>query len=292
MRTLVVLFRLGDSALTFDAEEEQVAGLQGRDLIADWARRLGFATTPLLDPARDPAGRHFALLDGVEGSLALSTAEVERDKALDWTWSSQLGIHLQVQNETVLAHQVASGTPPLRFKRGQIEDNIERFLEAIESRRVEPANTIVDHVVNCFRSHHVAASAAGLHVAEGLASFLGIMDRIIAGRPPVAISLLPGDHEERVREELSYNHVTRRRADLALTMRHAAGMVFQETHAEITAQPVQPQLFGLTPAPRRSTRNRLGAYYTPPGLARVLCDLSVAPHLNRDFVRILDPACG
>lgn len=269
-----------------------MAVLQGQELALDWAHRLGLATTPLLDVMRDPGHNHFALLDGVEGSFAVSTAEIDRERALDWTWSSQLGVHVQVELDAVFAHQVAERTSPLRFKRTQVETNIEAFLQALETRRVDPASTIVDHVVGCFRSHRVAATAAGLDPVKGLTSFLDIMDRVIAGEPCASGWPLPGDHEERVREELRYNRITRRHADLGLTMRHASGLVFQETHAAISAQPVEPQLFGLAPAPRRSTRNRLGAYYTPPGLARVLCDLAVAPHLGRKELRIVDPSCG
>ena len=75
-------------------------------------------------------------------------------------------------------------------------------------------------------------------------------------------------------------------------MRHAAGMVFQEAHADLLTEPLEPQLFGLAPVPDRAKRTQLGAYYTPPGLARNLADLSISDHLHKSRIKIVDPACG
>lgn len=260
--------------------------------VQNWCRRLGLAAIELLPSTHKRHRRHFALLDGVDGSFTLSTETIDESDALDWTWSSQLAVHVTFEEAAVLAHQVAPNAPMLRFHRDQVEDNIEGFFDVITSRRIEPAASIVDHIVQCFRSHRHVAAEHKLTSEQGLSAFLTMVDDIIRGTMTPIDERLPTEHRDRLKDELSYNRLVRRNTDLGLTMRHAAGMVFQETHAELSTEPLQPQLFGLTPAPSRSTRNRLGAYYTPPGLARVLTDLAVSPYLDRDVIRIADPACG
>lgn len=270
------------------------------DTAENWSSRLGLARSPLLGQAHDAHHHHHALLDGVDGSFALSGGAFDPSTALDWTWSSQLSIHVTLEEEAVLARQIATSAPALRFKREQVDRNPEAFLDLIASKRVEPQIDVVQHIVACFRSHRQTAAAAGLSAVEALDTFLAVMGEEIEGNhvgqpEQIAAGLrarLPADHEERLLEELRYSRLAGRHARLELTMRHAAGMVFQEAHAELLTEPLQPQLFGLAPVADRAARTQLGAYYTPPGLARTLADLAVADHVHKPAIRIVDPACG
>jgi methylase of polypeptide subunit release factors len=265
-----------------------------------WSQRLGLALSPLLSEARDGQQNHYALFDGIDGSFCLSSGQFDVEAVLDWTWSSQLTTHVAVDDDVVVARQVATTAPLLRFKRVQVERNPEAFLSSLVSKRIEPAVDVVRHIVDCFRSHRHTAAAANLSPAQALSTFLAVMGEEIDGanerdRGQVAAAdrtLLPRDHEDRLREELRYSRLAGRRAELSLTMRHAAGMVFQEAHAELLSEPPQSQLFGLAPVARRPSRTQLGAYYTPAGLARTLADLAVVDHLNKPAIRIVDPACG
>lgn len=221
---------------------------------------------------------------------------------LDWTWSSQLQTHVTISDDLVTARQVATDARPLVFKRDQVDRRPEGFLSAIISKRIEPQIDVVQHVASCFRSHRHVAAAAHLTNTEALETFLRIMAQEISGAHeadavpdgivPDAEVRLPADHEEHLREELRFSRLAGRRAELGLTMRHAAGMVFQEAHADLLTEPLQPQLFGLAPVPDRANRTQLGAYYTPPGLARNLADLAITDHLHKPRIKIVDPACG
>lgn len=272
------------------------------EIAENLSRRLGLAHGLLLGLERDAEQRHHALLDGVDGSFSLSSGPIDVERVLDWTWSSQLATHVTVDADTLTARQVASDARPLVFKRDQVDRKPEGFLSAIISKRIEPAIDVVQHVVGCFRSHRHVAAAANLTNTEALETFLRIMAQEIRGPlgadaipdaiVPDAQGRLPGDHEHRLREELRFSRLAGRRAELALTMRHAAGMVFQEAHADLLTEPLQPQLFGLAPVPDRANRTQLGAYYTPPGLARNLADLAIANHLHKPRIKIVDPACG
>lgn len=259
--------------------------------VASWAKRLGLVQTRLRSARKDPAGHHYAMLDGVDGSLAISTSPVELQQGLDWTWSSQLRAHVEVGNEKVVVRPVEQRAQVLRFELSQVDANIEKFFDVVTSQKTSPAVTVVEHVANCFRAHRAVEEHDGANPQKSLRSFLSILDSMIEERQPQAADINP-EHRHRVIEELRYNRLVGRQADLELTIRHAAGMVFQEAHAELDAEPLTPQLFGLAPAPRRSTRNRLGAYYTPPGLARTLCDLALKPYLSQPSITIVDPACG
>lgn len=272
------------------------------EFVENLSRRLGLAHGLLLGLERDGEQRHHILLDGVDGSFSLSSGPIDVELVLDWTWSSQLPTHVTIDDEVVTARQVATDSRPLVFKRDQVGRKPEGFLSAIISKRIEPPIDIVQHVVGCFRSHRHVAAAAHLTNAEALETFLHVMakeirDPFVADAIPHSIVLnaqmrLPADHEERLREELRFCRLAGRRAELGLTMRHAAGMVFQEAHADLLSEPLQPQLFGLAPVPDRANRTQLGAYYTPPGLARNLADLAIADHLHKPRIKIVDPACG
>ena len=267
------------------------------EIAEGWSRALGLARSPLLSHGRDVDQNHHALLDGVDGSFSLSGGPIDVGEVLDWTWSSQLAVHVALVDDSVVARQVASGAPTLRFRREQVDRNPGAFLASILSNRVEPPVDVVQHIVNCFRSHRHIAAVAGLNATQSLDTFLAVMSEEIgppdaAGAAMDARALLPHDHEERIREELRYNRLAGRRVELALTMRHAAGMVFQEAHAELLTASLEPQLFGLAIPPAAASRAQLGAYYTPPGLARTLADIVVAEHLDKPALKIVDPACG
>jgi adenine-specific DNA-methyltransferase len=268
------------------------------EIAEDLSRRLGLARSPLLGGDQDAAQNHHALLDGVDGSFSLSGGPIDVRAVLDWTWSSQLATHVTLETDTIIARQVAGIAPVLRFRREQVDRNPEAFLSQIVAKRVEPPVDVVQHIVSCFRSHRHVAAGSGLDAAQALDSFLAVMSEEIEDRNDAALealvarTLLPPDHEERLREELRYSRLAGRRAELGLTMRHAAGMVFQEAHAELLSEPVQPELFGLAAIPGRPSRTQLGAYYTPPGLARTLADLAIAEHLQKPALKIVDPACG
>ena len=264
-----------------------------------WSCRLGLARSPLLGGARDAEQQHHALLDGIDGSFVLSSGRFDVQEALDWTWSAQIATHVAVDDEMVVARQVAARAPILRFNRTQVDRNLEAFLTTLLDKRVEPPIDVVEHVIGCFRSHRYVAAAAGLDATKALETFLAIMAEEIRGPSEAERTLsradrdrLPGDHEGRIREELQYSRLAGRHARLALTMRHATGMVFQEAHAELISEPIEPQLFGLARVPAGATRTQLGAYYTPPGLARTLAELAIADHLHKAALRIVDPACG
>lgn len=264
----------------------------------DWGRRLGLARSPMLGDALDVAQNHHVLLDGVDGSFSLSGGPINVGHVLDWTWSSQLATHVSIEGDAVIARQVAGNTPALRFKREQVDRHPEAFLSEIVAKRVEPPIDVVQHLVGCFRSHRHVAAAAGLDATQALETFLGFIrdeiddQSVLEADANASGAQLPPEHGERFREELRYSQLAGRRAELALTMRHAAGMVFQEAHAELLSEPMQPQLFGLAAIPERRSRTQLGAYFTPPGLARTLADLAVVEHLHKPAIKIADPACG
>ena len=231
-------------------------------------------------------------MDGVDGSFVLSTEVVDEEQALDWTWSSRFPVHVSVGEDSVLARQTHPAAPVLKFRSEQVEDNTERFFDTLNARLLNPLSTIEDHIVQCFRAHRHTAVKHDLTETQALESFLDVLDEIVEKRTASFDSRLPQSHQELLRESLRYNGLVRRKTDLALTMRHAAGMVFQETHAELSAEPAIEDMFGMAPAPDLPTRNRAGVYYTPPGLARALTDMALPRYRDRRAIRIADPACG
>jgi len=82
-----------------------------------------------------------------------------------------------------------------------------------------------------------------------------------------------------------------------LVLRHASNRLFQEAHREATKKTFQTVMFGGADRDYNSGISD-GAYYTPTPLVRTIVQEAlwaldkVKPLIERDSLRILDPACG
>ena len=76
-----------------------VEGTAGR-----WAEAFGLAEAPLFEEGEVSApDRHRVLLDGGQGSFALSEEDEDADaQGADWAWSSNLPHHVSVHSDRVV----------------------------------------------------------------------------------------------------------------------------------------------------------------------------------------------
>jgi hypothetical protein len=279
------------------------------ELARRWSAELGLASNPLFSP-NGVDEEHYALLDGVEGSFALSAGITEPPRGVDWAWSANLG-HYVFVGEARVSVRNTSGGAIREFDRTVVEQRLERFFEYLLKDSNKPSVDAITHIINIFRSHRYHLDSCNVDQALALPTFLLCLAHFRRTQSKTAApemtqfateydpdlksyqTAITPEYLRRFDEQLGFNAVIGRSLNLQLTIRHAAGALFQEAHAELS-RGIQSQgvLWGLPTFPEIKTSDAIGVYFTPPGLARTMADLALAPHLSKKSITVLDPACG
>lgn len=274
-----------------------------------WAQQLGLVATPLFGRERLDAGQqHLALLDGVRASFLLSDTDEDVSAAPDWAWSSNVRHHILLKQTQVIVSRASGSKETL--ERRSVESKLAEFLRYLElDADAQKIAGVIDHIIRLFRRHRTSLHEKLGTKSPDIESFLYLLaitqeeDSIAAHRSGDIIkkyflnsfdpSCLGEDYVSRFVEEVRLSSISMRRLLTPLAIRHAGGALFQEAHAEIISAPIQMTLFGLADAAhQRLDLTSLGVFYTPPGLARILTEIAIEPHLKRDVISISDPACG
>lgn len=276
----------------------------------EWGTRLGLTATHLFGfEGQDATGEHLALLNGVKGSFLLSKVARNQDQSgvadyNSWSWSSNIRHHV-----TICENSVFVSSPSMRgrdqLSLDQVDRQLEKFFSYLEADKVNFRVSVADHLLGTLRRHLAAPRNAIGTAVPRFEAFLALLaDELfdessgqtqdffaLASMDANIIDAISSSYRAQFRDELRIEAVTNMRLSLPLALRHAGGALFQETHAELVGSD-QLTLFGLPEASKKSINLASGAYYTPPGLARAIADIALGPHLDRDAISILDPACG
>ena len=278
-----------------------------------WAQQLGLVATPLFGRERLDAGQqHLALLDGVRASFLLSESEEDVSAAPDWAWSSNVRHHVLLKKEQIIISRVSGAKETL--VRQSVESKLAEFLRYLElDADAQKIVGVIDHIIRLFRRHRTSLHEnrktwkANFPDVESFLYLLAVAqeeDSITAHRSGDKLlkkyslnsfdpDRLGEDYVSRFVEEVRLSPISMRHLLTPLAIRHAGGALFQEAHAELISAPIQMTLFGLADAAHQKLDlSSLGVFYTPPGLARILTEIAIEPHLKRDVIRINDPACG
>jgi hypothetical protein len=273
-----------------------------------WAQQLGLVATPLFGRERpDARQQHLALLDGVRASFLLSDTDEEIRAAADWAWSANVRHHVLLKQKQIVVSRVTGSQEVL--ERRSVESKLAEFLRYLElDADAFKIAGVVDHIIRLFRRHRTSLRERKSGIPD-IDSFLYLLaiaqeeDSIAAhqsgdiferyGLTSFDLHDLGKDYVSRFVEEVRLSSASMRHLLTPLAIRHAGGALFQEAHAEIISAPIQMTLFGLADAAHQKLDlSSLGVFYTPPGLARLLTEIALEPHLKRDVIRLNDPACG
>lgn len=275
-----------------------------------WRTHIGLLPIPLRSQG---AKTSFVLMNGAEGNFCLQTlGEVDADPR-SLAWSSDVGHHLTIRNQTI---DVVSWYDRDSFSQSyRIDDVVDRigdFHAHLEKREPNRDGSIVAHALRVlgqmrqllpvsFTPEHtiryflalLANSAEkdgdGVSAPAWLAnSGLSVLDN----------NALRASEWEMLRVELAQRRpLTELTPFIELLLRHASGTLFQEVHYRIR-MPLSLTLPGFAPSPAkvldRNQDKQAGVYFTPPFLARTLVEESLAlfdgPLPSR--IKVFDPACG
>ena len=116
--------------------------MSASDETGNWARRFGLATAPLFDGEDVPTpGQHSVLLDGTNGTFALSVCEDEiwrNQEPANWAWSSDVPHHVTVTPGKVAVLRWDRPEETRVYERGSIERNLDRFYSFLNDDRLRP----------------------------------------------------------------------------------------------------------------------------------------------------------
>jgi len=284
-------------------------------LVHNWSQRFGLARAPLFEAGETQLpGEHVVLLDGGYGSFALSDCDEELWRTVDpaaWIWSSDVAHHVAVTRSKVGVIRWDRPQDPKVYERRIVEDGLERFYTYLLDDRLRSNKSVVEHLLGLFRRLRSLGHGAGLPDAHATDIFTATLATMVAGdearETPELFGVTPGafilcDRLDGQRLSAVVEDLARASGSLsqlrllpALTIRHAAGLLFQEAHFELLRAPESLDLFGLIGAPEVKERSRGGTHFTPPALARTVVEqaLAVLPNLStRTELTLCDPTCG
>lgn len=277
-----------------------------------WRRHAGFLPVPL-EPGSGPT-TSYVLLNGARGNFCLQTAPSASDQEPRATaWSSYVDFHGTVRGDTL---ELVRWDQPHGFseqiKLALIEQQLDRFLNYLQSETPSSAAGVVSHTMDVLRVFR-STLFRQTQESSSLDAFLVLLasaaeshcdparvDPRRWGLEPRGIELartLTGSQWEQL-----VSMLTKSRGHEALTMhvpfvlRHAAGSLFQEAHY-LLEEPLLPgELFPDSigaPARYAATRNSAGVYFTPPSIARTVVEEALASLVPLPAaLTVFDPACG
>ncbi|WP_322865930.1 class I SAM-dependent DNA methyltransferase [Aquicoccus sp. G2-2] len=262
------------------------------------------AVAPLFSPTEiDSSNSHNVLLDGGLGSFALSVgeaAEEHRDSFKSWSWSSNLAHHVALNDKQVHVSRWDKADVEV-LTRSSVEKRLGAFYKYLIADKVRSNQRVTNHFLDLFRSMRSVISDAGRNDHLSVSAFLAFIESQTDTEEQSSEGLellksLSPSSLANLRERASQLDVFSSSLKLLprLAIRHAGSEIFQEAHYEFLRAP-SPDLFGYVGPAETSSKTRGGAHFTPPALARSLCEQTLHQIENvheRNQLTILDPACG
>lgn len=276
--------------------------------VDDWRLALGLLPVTLRDSAENAV--QYVLMNGTTGNFCLDFAgEIADTSVLRATaWSCDVGHYVTCGGDFITVNRWGAGAVQEKYSRTSVVSQIHEFHRHLEKSSTDRAQSIVAHVLRIFRrfrtidSDGLRALRALLHI---LASCAAGQDRLreadfeLWGLAPETAEITRSISDATWRPLFHDLCGTGRyeilRPDFGLLVRHASGAVFQEAHLEVE-RPANLYLEGLegeATIDRKAAPNEVGAYFTPPALARSLAEEATrASGTYGGSVFIFDPACG
>lgn len=290
--------------------------MNATDSASEWAQRFGLAISPLFEQEEvSISGSHSVLLDGAEGTFAMSVSEDELWRTAEpanWVWSSDIPHHVTITPKKVAVLRWDRPSDPRVFARESIERSLDRFYKFLLEDRLRSNRTVVDHLLGFFRRLRSLGNLARLPDARSTDLFTASLARLTAPADqrisPETYGLAEDSEEllgrlDRNALQAILEDVGRGSAVLSLlhlhpslAVRHAGGQLFQEAHFELLRGATDFDLFGLVGNSEIAVTSRGGTHYTPPTLARSLVEQALATLAgtlhSRESLTLCDPACG
>jgi SAM-dependent methyltransferase len=274
------------------------------DITNEWASQFGLAIAPMFSPTEiESPASHNVLLDGGLGSFALSVgeaAEKHRSSFKSWAWSSNIAHHVAIDDKHVRVSRWDKADVEI-LTRPSVERQLGAFYKYLIADKVRSNQRVTSHFLDLFRSVRSLVADAGRDDELSISAFLAFIESQTESEDKSSQALeilkdLSPSSLANLRERVSQLDIFSASLELLprLAIRHAGSEIFQEAHYEFLRAPT-PDLFGYVGPAETTANTRGGAHFTPPALARSLCEQTLQQVENiheRKDLTILDPACG
>lgn len=276
-------------------------------IVDEIANLHGLARVPLFG-ARGAAGsgHHEVLLDGKDGSFAISVSDrADNWDAPSWAWSANVPHHVSIVGDDVFVLRWDVPGTALQLQRRDLI-GFPEFYSSLRHDRVEDQRTIVNHSVNLFRSvRGILRHSGGAddHAIDVYLALLNQLERntshsIEIGLPADAVSLLNSLPQGQIERALSdFSSVQLRQHTVhawpSLAIRHASGAIFQEAHNTFVT--TGPDLFDYVRPTAAIVPKQSDVHFTPPAIARSIAEQAIRglPDIHkRHTLVVADYACG
>ncbi len=258
--------------------------------------------------------QRFVLLNGSMGNFCLDLSSFDKEKVnhpRDTAWSVDVGHYVAVSPKDISVYRWDHRQGDVEsYSHDIVQNNLDKFREYLESRQPPYEQSIVPHVLRTYRTlRTVLGSGSG---KEALQAFLYLMACAAEGATrdkltldswgidsssrAVAISISNPNWDALIALLTSEREIDGLRPDLFLTLRHAAGRLFQDAHyLAVQDQQVQLNLDGFLPTPANITQRSqgIGVHFTPPSLVRSIVEQALnAFETLPEHLVVYDPAAG
>ena len=263
--------------------------------LSDWSARLG--VMPVFF-RHNQSGREklYAMLDGLKNSFCLDyNSPEDPDHIQADIWSANMSHYLVTGPEGISLYRLNAAFPE-KISYALLSGNFDRFYEYLSLQEIPKDESILTFILNRFRRIRENIREED-SAQDSLKIFLSLLSSVskeknmyTADGTLSAISRVDADLYQTVQSELKEGFAGRK-INLDLVLRHCADSLFQEANY-IASFPPQLELF---PAGNyASTPRQIGAYFTPPSVARSIVEESLHQiDLNaKKQLVIFDPACG
>ncbi|RIK80190.1 MAG: hypothetical protein DCC68_11555 [Planctomycetota bacterium] len=295
-----------------------------------WAHALGLVSVPMFGAARarNESGTHAIMLDGRDGSFALSIVDSEsrvpRATANQRAWSANVRWSVEL-NQGSMATLRRWDAPDLESQqRVETEDDVAAIFDQFQQTPSPSENTVIDRALETFGAVRAAVEKRGGNSVDVAFSFniliawvatvtgddtsLTLFQAARALRRVGAPWISEANVSDNLRDFPLGELVSLLRdggssgylLDADLLVRHASGTLYQEAHKELRSPGIissQRELFPeFMVVDHGGRRDAAPSYihHTPESLARALIEVALkfVQWPNEGPFSILDPACG
>jgi methylase of polypeptide subunit release factors len=257
------------------------------------------------------AENRYVLLNGNAGNFCLdfvgNYSQMERRAA---AWSCDVGHFVTIHSDQIVVDRWDRGGAEERYSLASVLSKIHDFQRHLERSSIDRSRDIVNHAVRVFRRIRTM-TAEDTTGERSLNLFLYLLATSAIGAPGTSAigevglssevaddfrSLPRASVDSLYSDLLGEGRYDVLKPDIALTLRHASGSIFQEAHRQASVPP-NMYLPGLEIAASmtQGLASDSGVYFTPQALARALAEEAVSNVLDgqsRESLRVFDPACG
>lgn len=273
------------------------------DLLSEWTDNLGLLPVNLyLDQHNE---NRFILLNGFQGDFCLGLRD-EQQAPEDYrssAWSSNTRNFVSVSHADVKIYNWLK-TEFETASRTAVESNLRRFYNYVTSNFAPTPDDVVNYVLSIYRKLRNLVDDSGVDSSRSLELLFLLLaaheDSVGANRVDLddwGLSQVqtPAGFD-RYLEEFSrgFTDTIKPRTDLIL--RHASGLLFEETAKGVSVFDKSVSLFDQTfSSTYTASRPQYSSvHYTPAFLARCVVENSIkfSTWYDKNNLKIFDPACG